>query len=197
MSLPPLPDVPRERRRTSTVVAVGALGVLCVLALAFGLKGLFAPADGEPASGGTATGSATPTQDGAAASSATDAAGSTASPSATATAQDAVEFVSPSGNIRCRLTPDEARCDITERDWDPPKTPASCTSTYGSGVYVTPQKSGLVCADDRVEGGDALEYGDSVQRGSIRCDSDEDGVRCVHVPSKHGFSISRGSYRLS
>ncbi len=204
MSLPRLPDVPRERRRTATVVAVGAFAVLCVVALVLGLRGLLAPADGQPAARSTATGSRAPeTPTGAAGSSP-----SAGSPTATATSSgvtqgavpggsDAVAFSSPSGNIRCAVSSAGARCDIVQRDWKPPSRPAACQQDWGRGLYVDADRAGVVCAGDRVGKGKALGYGKALQRGGFRCVSSREGVLCRQLSSRRGFQIARGSYTTS
>lgn len=204
MSLPSLPDVPRERRRTATVVAVAVLGVVCLLALVLGLKGLFAPASsdiltstpppqpppGAAGSSGSSGSSGAPGSAGSA--SATAPASSPTSP----TAADAQAFSSPSGNIRCQISSAGARCDIGDRTWKPPAKPASCHAGWGQGLQVGPSGAGVVCASDALPGGPALAYGASVTRGDFRCDSSTDGVTCVHRPSRHGFSVARAAYAL-
>lgn len=192
MSLGPLPDVPRERRRMATLVAVAALGLLCVIALVLGVRGLLAPADGRPTSRSTTNGERL---GGAAAAPSSAAVGPSSTP--TASPDDAVTFVSPTGNIRCVVSTQGARCDITERDWEPPAKPAGCTQRWGPGVYVNARTSGVVCADDRVQGGAALEYGDAVTRGDFRCDSAQNGMRCVNTRTQRGFMLARGAYRLT
>jgi hypothetical protein len=195
VSLPNLPDVPRERRHTATLVAVGVFGVLCVLALVLGLKGLFAPADGEPASASSTASSRT--------SQATDPGGSASesAPAATSSttttkAADLTGFSSPSGNIRCEISSAGARCDVASRSWRPPAKPASCHSDWGQGLQVSADGAGFVCASDAATGGPALAYGASIVRGDVRCDSDKDGVTCVHGPSGHAFTVARASYDL-
>ena len=195
MSLPNLPDVPRERRRTATVIAVGAFAVLCLLALVLGLKGLFAPADSSILT------SSPPPQPSAFASTGAGATSSgAASPESSATSgsapSDRVGFSSPSGNIRCEISSAGARCDVVQRGWKPPAKPASCSGDWGRGLQVSARGAFVVCSSDAVAGGQAVAYGGSVARGDFRCDSSKDGVTCVHRPSGHGFSVARASYRL-
>ncbi len=197
MSLPPLPDVPRERRQTSTRVAVVALGLLCLLALVLGLRGLLAPADSRTSSGATPQPGTTSAEQSGGAAATPSNGPATPSPTSTASPDGTIRFVSPTGNIRCVVSTQGARCDIIERDWEPPAKPSGCRQQWGPGLYVNPRTSGVVCADDRVQGGSALEYGDAVTRGDFRCDSDEDGMRCVNTRTQRGFTISRGSFQLS
>ena len=196
MSLPNLPDVPRERRRTATVVAVGVFGVLCVLALVLGLRGLFAPADGEPASA-TASPSGAARQGSGSPSPASGNGSASASASATASpseASDLAGFSSPSGNIHCEISSAQARCDIAAHTWQAPPKPADCEGDWGQGLQVSAAGAGFVCASDSAAGGPPLAYGASIERGDLRCDSDKDGVTCVHRPSGHTFSLARATY---
>src|SRR5690606_32754162 len=43
-------------------------------------------------------------------------------------------FTSPSGNIGCYIDRMSVRCDVGERDWQPPKAPKSCKLDYGQGI---------------------------------------------------------------
>jgi hypothetical protein len=199
MTLPQLPDVPRDRRRTATIVAVSALGGLCLLALVLGVRGLFAPADGQPAgakpqAGGapSSTSSGQPTPTGA------DSGGPSPSPTATAptAAADVVQFASPSGNIRCAVSSAGARCDIAHKDWSPGPKPAGCAADWGVGVFVDGSRAGLVCASDSVDGGAALKYGKSVTRGDFTCASSKDGISC-RAADGHEFTLARASYKVS
>jgi hypothetical protein len=200
VSLPELPAVPRDRRRTATVVAVGVLAALCLLGLVLGLRGLLAPADSGPASASPPPAGATP----APGTSATTASASTSSPasptpSATATPDllaGARAFSSPSGNIRCAISSKAARCDIVKKDWTAPAQPASCTAGWGDALMVSAGGAGIACADGRLAGGKALRYGRSITRGPVRCTSTKDGVTCVHRPSGHSFTVARASYEV-
>jgi hypothetical protein len=195
VSLPSLPDVPRERRRTATVVAVGAFGVLCLLALVLGLKGLFAPA-----SGGLLT-SVAPPQPSTGSASGPAGSTSTSSPSVSRSQtreepSDLVAFSSPSGNIDCEVSSQGARCDIADHRWKAPAEPSSCNGTWGDALQVTAERASLLCATSSLHGGKALGYGRSLTRGDFRCDSDKDGVTCTHRPSRHAFSVARAAYHL-
>lgn len=196
MSLPRLPDVPRERRRTATVVAVGVFALLCVLALALGLKGLLAPAGGGSASG-PASSSRAAQQGSGSPSAPSDTSSTTSSTAATtSTPSDLVGFSSPSGNIRCQISSAQARCDIASRTWQPTPKPADCSGDWGRGLQLSAAGAGFVCASDAAAGGSPLAYGASIARGDLRCDSAKDGVTCVHTPSGHAFSVARASYTL-
>ncbi len=110
-------------------------------------------------------------------------------------------FQSPSGNIGCVVGPDGARCDIQQREWDPPQRPADCPEQvdYGQGLEVGQSGPGhLVCAGDTALNPEApkLSYGNSVHVGDFSCTSSEAGVDCRDDGDGRGFFISKQSYRL-
>jgi uncharacterized protein DUF6636 len=108
-------------------------------------------------------------------------------------ASAAVFFHSPSGNIRCVIAAKSlARCDITKRDWSPPPKPRTCPGDWGNGLEVLFRGKGrFVCANDAVDAGRALPYGESITRGRFRCSSRRSGMRCVNTRNRHGFALSR------
>ena len=109
---------------------------------------------------------------------------------------DLTTFSSPSGNIRCEISSQGARCDIAHHSWKAPARPGSCTGAWGDGLQVTGDRADLACATSSLRGGKALGYGRSLTRGDFRCDSEKDGVTCVHQPSRHAFSVARADYHL-
>jgi hypothetical protein len=108
-------------------------------------------------------------------------------------ASAAVFFHSPSGNIRCVIQAAElARCDITERAWQPSPKPKSCPGDWGNGLQVGLRGRGrFTCANDAVPAGRELPYGKSIRRGRFRCRSRRSGMRCVNVRNHHGFALNR------
>ena len=108
-------------------------------------------------------------------------------------------FASPSGNIRCGISPtdDYVRCDIAEREWEPPPPPEECELDYGSGLEVDADGAGVVCAGDAVGASElVLEYGERLQGGQVLCESSEDGMRCEHLETGNGFALARADYEL-
>lgn len=107
-------------------------------------------------------------------------------------------FDLPSHNIGCFVEAGSARCDIVEKEWDPPPKPPDCDLDWGHAIAVDGgQPAGFVCAGDTALGGPAiLAYGDATRRDGVVCESEERGVTCTDNQSGHGFFISRGSYRL-
>jgi len=109
-------------------------------------------------------------------------------------------FQTPSGNIGCYVGAEAARCDIRNRDWEPPPgDPAekNCELDYGQGIVVSETHAEFVCAGDTALGGPrTLGYGQSSQRGRFVCESEPDGITCSHLDSGHGFFLSKESYRI-
>ena len=98
------------------------------------------------------------------------------------------------------MTAKFARCDIAERDWNPPPHPSSCPEQvdYGQGLQLPATGAAdFVCAGDTTLNPSApkLDYGSSSQVGSITCTSAESGMSCSNS-SGGSFTISRESYDL-
>jgi hypothetical protein len=107
-------------------------------------------------------------------------------------------FETPSSNIGCYVSARSTRCDIRERNWDPPPSDTECELDYGQGIGLSPNgKADFVCAGDTALGGPAtLGYGEVSRRGFLRCRSGSKGITCTEVRSGHGFFLSRESYRI-
>jgi hypothetical protein len=105
-------------------------------------------------------------------------------------------FTSPTGNIGCYIDKKTVRCDIDQRDWQPPQAPSSCRLDYGQGISMNAGGSpAFVCAGDTaLGGGKPLAYGQSIGAGLLRCESEESGMSCTDAESGRGFTISKESY---
>ena len=121
-------------------------------------------------------------------------------PPADVQADEPTGFISPTGNIGCFIDRRQVRCDISDRDWDPPSRPADCPSEvdYGQGIQLRAGAAPeLVCAGDTVlGGGQELPYGQSIASGLLRCESEESGMSCRDVETGRGFTLSKESYEL-
>ncbi len=106
-------------------------------------------------------------------------------------------FTMPSGNIGCLMVSDGVvRCDIRQRDWAPPARPADCNYDFGQGV-VLGKTAGFICASDTaLIGAPVLPYGSTSRQGPYQCRSDENGVECTNLDTRHGFSLSAADYQL-
>ena len=116
-------------------------------------------------------------------------------------ATPAAFFASPSRNIGCVIIDGTARCDIRTRDWRLPRRPRSCPMIvdFGQGLILTATgRARLVCAGDTAMDPQApiLPYGRTITRGAISCTSARTGMTCRSSRTRHGFFISRQSYRL-
>jgi hypothetical protein len=103
-------------------------------------------------------------------------------------------FRSPDKNVDCYIDRTAARCDIRERDWDPPPRPEWCQLDYGHGLLVHVKGRGhFLCAGDTVRNPTArvLRYGRSIERGRFRCTSKRSGMKCVNQRNGHGFKLSK------
>lgn len=109
-----------------------------------------------------------------------------------------VAFTSPTGNVACIIDPEFVRCDIRERDWEPPPRPVDCEFDYGQGISMsTGAKAEIVCAGDTaLSDSKPLAYGASTSVGTLSCDSAEAGITCRDSSTGHGFTIAREAYRL-
>jgi hypothetical protein len=124
--------------------------------------------------------------------------GDGAAPPADLEVTELTGFSSPSGNIGCYIDRESVRCDIAERDWEPPPAPPDCDLDYGQGMRLTAGSTAeLVCAGDTaLGGGTTLPYGSSIAAGLLRCESSRAGITCRDIESGRGFSIARESYEL-
>jgi hypothetical protein len=88
------------------------------------------------------------------------------------------------------------RCDIKQRDWNPPPRPATCQLDFGQGLQIGGGRASLVCAGDTTLNPSAptLAYGQSSRRGPFLCRSASAGVTCTNQSSGHGFFLSRQRY---
>lgn len=109
-------------------------------------------------------------------------------------------FRSPTGNIGCEISRQQAYCDILDKDWTaPPPAPGTCEWDWGLGTHVgTSGKGAFNCASDTVaiQSSAPLAYGAAVQVGTLRCTSRRAGMHCVNTATGHGFTLAKASYKL-
>ena len=119
-------------------------------------------------------------------------------PPADQTVDELTAFSSPSGNIGCVIDRESVRCDISDRDWEPPAAPADCKLDYGQGIQLSAGAApDFVCAGDTtLGGGSELAYGQSIAAGLLRCESEESGVTCTDTETGRGFTIAQEAYEL-
>ncbi len=119
-------------------------------------------------------------------------------PPADVNVDELTAFSSPTGNIGCYIDPGSVRCDIGDRDWEPPPAPPGCELDYGQGIELEAGgRAAFVCAGDTaLGGGEALDYGSSIAAGLLRCESEESGMTCRDAETGRGFSIAIEGYEI-
>lgn len=125
-------------------------------------------------------------------------------------------FATPSGNIVCELDRAGVICDIIEFSYEPPPQPPSCRLDWGRELELIGGRPGaFTCAGQgpSVEvnvpwagwsrpypdapAAAELGYGQIAAAGDYRCESSENGVRCMNGDTRHGFFLSRVRQRPS
>ncbi len=178
----------RAKRRNAAVALLFGL-TLCLVGAFFAVQTLTDP--GDRALAPSATTVPEPIVPDASPSAPPPEPGATAAPAPVVTKA----FLSPSGNIGCRISTLGARCDIVEKTWDPGAKPESCTGSWGPGVLVDAAGPAVVCATDSAVGpGPTLGYGKTVTEGVFVCSSSEAGMRCENTTTQQGFALSRRAY---
>lgn len=110
-------------------------------------------------------------------------------------------FASPSGNIVCSITPENASCSIAELSEEGLVEDETCDGTVGHVVLVTDDGAERPCVEGRPPGKapeatPELDYDDSTSSFGFTCTSSRSGVICRHDESGHGFSIARAGSSL-
>lgn len=128
-----------------------------------------------------------------------------APPGALALSSKIVNFTSPSGNIGCSIIvglPEGGngiRCDIKVHTFKIPQPHPACKLAFGDSLEVGPSgEAGPVCHGDTVfePGEGKLAYGKSKTLDDFTCASAISGMTCANTMTRHGFFISRATYRL-
>ena len=112
-------------------------------------------------------------------------------------------FSSPTGNIGCGFSNfsdsvQSVRCDIVEREWQPPPKSADCDVDFGQGIKLAAGGvPAFVCAGDTSRNNEnPVPYGQSIALGVLRCESETSGMTCRDTESGRGFFLARDTYRL-
>jgi hypothetical protein len=112
-----------------------------------------------------------------------------------------VLFASPSGNITCTITPEEASCAIATVAEGALVEDESCGGTVGHLVRVTAEGAERPCVPGdppgtAPEGTPVLEYDETTSAFGFTCTSSRSGVICRHDGTGHGFSVARAGSSL-
>ncbi len=112
-------------------------------------------------------------------------------------------FSTPTRNITCVASGDRAtgkgyglRCDIRSHSWKAPKQTRPCDAgDYGSSLGLTKRgRAKFICVSDAPPPAKKLAYGKLWKFGPFSCRVRTTGLRC-HNAAKHGWSVSRESYK--
>jgi hypothetical protein len=115
-------------------------------------------------------------------------------------------FRTPSNNIHCQFFASTAdrgasviRCDLRETSNRPPPKPRDCDLEWGQAFELASDaRAGeRLCYGDTVMDAKLapLAYGQTWERGGLRCKSEPSGVTCVNAQGR-GFELSRGAQRV-
>ncbi|WP_067723395.1 DUF6636 domain-containing protein [Nocardia yamanashiensis] len=117
-----------------------------------------------------------------------------------AQAEEDGQFRTPSGNIACLTSGRGVVCEIYDYSYAPPERPANCHGAYGDVFSAWDGGPGEIrCHHDRPidpAQGRVVEYGKTVQAGSVVCTVTSAYLECVDPFAKHGFHLSRESYNV-
>lgn len=198
---------PPRASRSRSAVAIGAvLALVAAVAiggvLLFGARGGTGAVPDATARGSVASAPATPAPRAPGTSAPGDpAAGAVVTDAATDPRFTATQarFVSPSRNIACTLTAEQARCDVLEREWPAGGQATGCPTSGAAaemtGAVLAGGRATPVCGPVPAATGAVLEYDTGVRIGDVVCVSRQSGLVCQSA-SGHGFRLSRGSYLL-
>jgi hypothetical protein len=107
-------------------------------------------------------------------------------------------FQTPSGNVHCLMRAEVLRCDVLERDHNPPPQPRDCPQGWRGGLALrTAGETALLCDAGTVRDDEAfvLGYGARWLGPGITCESHEAGLRCANGAGR-GFQASRSRLTL-
>ena len=120
-------------------------------------------------------------------------------PTRSATVVSRRSFTSPTGNITCQLTRDDAACVIAEHDYPASDRPDGCAGRWLPLLEVGrsgPARLGPCEAGVLAPSGGPLAYGTTSVVGRMTCLSRLTGMTCWSGRSGHGFRLARAAYRL-
>ncbi len=109
------------------------------------------------------------------------------------------QIISPSHNIQCSLT-FGVECSIQKATYVPVPRPADCQFDWNDHMFTIGTTGGVrgACRSDTsfTASPTELAYGDTTIWKGHACQSQEVGMICWDVGTRHGFQIARESYHL-
>lgn len=114
------------------------------------------------------------------------------------------EFHSPTKNLACHLDEEGGEdavvgCHVFEHTFADPPSPSDCEGDLMSVVWMDLDDVvtyGMCRGDPFAVPQTVLEYDSASRVGDFACLSERAGVTCWNVATKHGFVVSRDSYRV-
>ncbi len=111
-----------------------------------------------------------------------------------------VYFPSPSKNIFCGLTQDQAFCKIYEHEWPDPASDKEGGSPYGHASFVVDSQGARATHGDFGDLSEAniveAPYGTVLTVAPSECEVATTGVTCRNLMNGHGFTVARASYKV-
>src|SRR3954452_17726915 len=171
------------------------IGGLAVAVVGLGLALILSSGDDSSGTATTTVASTTSTTEPTTSQEAT-----TPTPSRTTAAHGPVSFASPTRNIVCRVTENEATCGILEFNYSPPPDVGGCgTGRWGHELAVgLAGAGGFICANQppaEPSRAAVLAYGYVLALGPFRCGSSRIGLFCQNRQTHHGIALSRDHAR--
>ena len=116
---------------------------------------------------------------------------------APATAKTMPGFSSPSGNIVCFLSDDQATCKIAQNSWEGTAY-QTCRGDEGVGVLsLKGNRAEASCVALDLAQAPVLAYGEYAKNGQIACTSTMDGISCWNQVNGKSFALARGGWMTS
>lgn len=116
--------------------------------------------------------------------------------------RSAYQFVSPTGNIICRMGPSTVRCNAKDRSWSPP-APADCEQAHDDIALGADGKATVVCHTDSIRQPmtaatiPTLTYGTAVKMGDVLCISQSNGISCAQSMTGDSIFLARERYEVN
>jgi hypothetical protein len=178
-----------------------------VTIVGFGLAAAVSACGGSGSSGQaapTATVTVTPGQEGSSSTPAPAGTGAASPVSAlpppiTGHAHHVDQIISPSHNIQCSLS-FGVECSIQKAAYVPVPSPADCQFDWSDHMFTIGATGGVrgACRSDTsfTPSPTELAYGDTTIWKGRACQSQEVGMICWDIGTRHGFQLARESYHL-
>lgn len=112
-------------------------------------------------------------------------------------------FTTPSGNIACDVSDEFVRCQAAQQPWKEQPRGADCADTkmeWRTRLVLSVERGAALrgeCDYPIPAGAAPLAYGTRLDVGRTRCFSETTGLTCWMHGTRHGFFVSRATYRTT